>query len=235
MTEEELRKEKERLINADIKSYENRARHVFNQGYELGYQQRDKDFIKKEEKAYQKGLEDGKQVGYDKGYEDGARCQDEVQYQKGLDDAWATARKLFSDMSEKEIEAIFPNEWNNGGFRALIELKPQEAIEKIREYEEKQKQEEAKERFREKLESGYFSGKQNQICDTCIHNGKEWHSEPCDGCTLSDSHYVSASDPIESEKTVFPDSPCDLCVYNPPSSFDGKPCTMCPAERNMEE
>lgn len=23
--------------------------------------------------------------------------------------------------------------------------------------------------------------------------------------------------------------PCDLCGYNPPSSFDGKPCTMCPA------
>ena len=24
-------------------------------------------------------------------------------------------------------------------------------------------------------------------------------------------------------------SPCDLCAYNPPSSFDGKPCAMCPA------
>lgn len=23
--------------------------------------------------------------------------------------------------------------------------------------------------------------------------------------------------------------PCDLCVYSPPSSCDGKPCTMCPA------
>lgn len=23
--------------------------------------------------------------------------------------------------------------------------------------------------------------------------------------------------------------PCTLCVYNPPSSCDGKPCTMCPA------
>lgn len=26
-----------------------------------------------------------------------------------------------------------------------------------------------------------------------------------------------------------PGNPCDLCVYNPPSSFDGKPCTYCPA------
>ena len=24
-------------------------------------------------------------------------------------------------------------------------------------------------------------------------------------------------------------SPCDLCAYDPPSSLDGKPCTMCPA------
>lgn len=23
--------------------------------------------------------------------------------------------------------------------------------------------------------------------------------------------------------------PCDLCLYNPPSSGDGKPCSMCPA------
>lgn len=28
-----------------------------------------------------------------------------------------------------------------------------------------------------------------------------------------------------------PASPCDLCKYNPPSSLDGKPCTMCPAEK----
>ena len=26
-----------------------------------------------------------------------------------------------------------------------------------------------------------------------------------------------------------PKTPCDLCLYNPPSSRDGKPCTMCPA------
>lgn len=33
-------------------------------------------------------------------------------------------------------------------------------------------------------------------------------------------------------------TPCDLCRYNPPSSRDGKPCTMCPAspvERYGEE
>ena len=35
--------------------------------------------------------------------------------------------------------------------------------------------------------------------------------------------------------TVYPDSPCDLCIYNPPSAGDGKPCTMCPAEGKVEE
>ena len=24
-------------------------------------------------------------------------------------------------------------------------------------------------------------------------------------------------------------TPCDLCIYHPPGSGDGKPCTMCPA------
>ena len=27
-----------------------------------------------------------------------------------------------------------------------------------------------------------------------------------------------------------PLSPCDVCRFNPPSSCDGKPCTMCPAQ-----
>lgn len=30
--------------------------------------------------------------------------------------------------------------------------------------------------------------------------------------------------------TDFKKTPCDLCVHNPPSSLDGKPCTMCPAQ-----
>lgn len=26
-----------------------------------------------------------------------------------------------------------------------------------------------------------------------------------------------------------PQTPCELCMYNPPSSRDGKPCSVCPA------
>ena len=29
--------------------------------------------------------------------------------------------------------------------------------------------------------------------------------------------------------------PCDVCRYNPPSSNDGKPCAMCPAERMLKD
>lgn len=28
---------------------------------------------------------------------------------------------------------------------------------------------------------------------------------------------------------------CDVCAYNPPSSGDGKPCTMCPASARIDE
>lgn len=40
-------------------------------------------------------------------------------------------------------------------------------------------------------------------------------------------------DLIDEQPTLTPPKeatyPCDLCVYNPPSSLDGKPCTYCPA------
>lgn len=29
--------------------------------------------------------------------------------------------------------------------------------------------------------------------------------------------------------------PCDFCRWNPPSSGDGKPCSMCPAKRRTDE
>ena len=60
-------------------------------------------------------------------------------YQQGLDDAWEAAKKLFSSMADSDIEKAFPIEWNNGGFKALMNLQPQEAIEKLKAYEEKQK------------------------------------------------------------------------------------------------
>lgn len=59
-------------------------------------------------------------------------------YQRGLNEAWECARKLFSSMADSDIEKAFPIEWNNGGFHALINLQPQEAIAKLKAYEKKQ-------------------------------------------------------------------------------------------------
>ena len=30
-------------------------------------------------------------------------------------------------------------------------------------------------------------------------------------------------------------SPCDVCQFDPPSSFDGKPCAVCPAQPKMRK
>ena len=48
---------------------------------------------------------------------------------------------MFSSMADSDIEKAFPIEWNNGGFKALMNLQPQEAIERLKAYEEKQKAE----------------------------------------------------------------------------------------------
>ena len=66
------------------------------------------------------------------------QMQDEA-YQRGLEDAWEAAKKLFSSMADSDIEKAFPIEWNNGGFKALMNLQPQEAIAKLKAYEDKQK------------------------------------------------------------------------------------------------
>lgn len=81
--------------------------------------------------AYQRGLEEGKKAF------DLLDAERDSEYQRGLDDAWEAARKLFSSMADSDIDKAFPIEWNNGGFNALMNLQPQEAIAKLKAYEEK--------------------------------------------------------------------------------------------------
>jgi Lar family restriction alleviation protein len=40
----------------------------------------------------------------------------------------------------------------------------------------------------------------------------------------------SETEAIEAWDRRTANTPCDLCRFNPPSSGDGKPCTMCVAE-----
>ena len=81
---------------------------------------------------------------YHKGFEAGQHEATTLEYRQGLNDAWECARKLFSEMSDTEINLVFPQEWNNGGFKALMALHPQDAIDRIKAHEEQQKADEIK-------------------------------------------------------------------------------------------
>lgn len=76
------------------------------------------------EEAYQRGLSEGNDIGYKDGVKD------------GQNEAWECAKKLFSTMAESDIERAFPIEWNSGGFKALMNLQPLEAIERLKSYED---------------------------------------------------------------------------------------------------
>ena len=91
-----------------------------------------------------KALEEAYQNGYDEAQLIYQNPNAESDYQRGLDDAWEAAKKLFSEMSNTEINLLFPQEWNNGGFKALMALHPQDAIDRIKAYEEQQKADEIK-------------------------------------------------------------------------------------------
>ena len=85
--------------------------------------------------------------GYSQGFIDGrysAELIDELkeqEYKRGLHDAWEVTRKI-ADMDAKTFESIFDSYlcWTN----VFSSESASEAIEKIREYEEKQKDEEIK-------------------------------------------------------------------------------------------
>jgi hypothetical protein len=84
---------------------------------------------------------------YQKGLNDSAKVQEsatDAAYQCGLNAAWQTAKYLFSEMTDTEINLVFPQEWNNGGFKALMALHPQDAIDRIKAYEEQKKAAEIK-------------------------------------------------------------------------------------------
>lgn len=61
------------------------------------------------------------------------------------------------------------------------------------------------------------------MCCDCIMDG------PC--CDYSENPDCPYHKEDGSCWTAFyePQTPCDLCAYNPPSSLDGKPCSFCPA------
>lgn len=118
--------------------------YVAEEAYNKGYEQAKLIWSGKTNgESYQRGLSEGHDIGYKKGLEDGkqtaigaAELREKLEYQRGLNDAWECAKKLFSTMAESDIEKAFPFEWNNGGFKALMNLQPQYAIERLKSYED---------------------------------------------------------------------------------------------------
>ena len=94
------------------------------------------------EDAYAEGLAEGekkwkdtyntKSLTYEQGYKDG--------YEAGMNMAWECARKTFSDMPDYRVAEAYPYEWENGGWSAIARLSASEAIAKLHDWEEKQKQ-----------------------------------------------------------------------------------------------
>ncbi len=139
--------------------------------------------------AYQRGLEEGKQATWGL-----VADASSAEYEKGLNDAWECARKLFSSMADSDIEKAFPTEWNNGGFHALINLQPQEAIAKLKAYEEKQKADDPIIAGDEvKAEDGTVVFFVTWMSDRCIcgvdKEGKCYSYEPKEICGKTGRHF----------------------------------------------
>lgn len=114
MKDYSLRNEKSRLIQATATSLHEHITELFDNGYDQGY-------------------EDGKKASCD--------CKDnmENEYNRGLNEAWEAAKKIILDggLSLQELMQIFNTAYSE---RILKENTASEAIAKIKEYEEEQKQ-----------------------------------------------------------------------------------------------
>ena len=66
---------------------------------------------------------------------------------------------------------------------------------------------------------------------TCIKEEETGKAVTYEDLLLEAKRIKEARNNIGTGATYVTDlTPCNFCVYNPPSSGDGKPCTMCPAQ-----
>ena len=160
---------------------------VFGIGKSLAYKDEDHSWSRI------KSIEEFEELNSDYINEHYGDLQDTA-YQRGLEDAWEAAKKLFSSMADSDIEKAFPIEWNNGGFKALMNLQPQEAIEKLKAYEEKQKVDDKIEAGDEvKAEDGTVVFFVTWMSDCCIcgvdKEGKCYSYEPNEICGKTGRHF----------------------------------------------
>ena len=67
--------------------------------------------------------------------------------------------------------------------------------------------------------------------DGCAYQTYGDGGEPIDKCKECPHCYTDKERHKANEALM----PCDVCRFNPPSSCDGKPCCMCPAEGRPPE
>ena len=125
---------KDKQIKEVMGSIENRIRHIYNCGYQQGYEDGKKD---------QKELNDSiSNDAYNRGYEDGKgklvewllhdqEVAELEQYEQGLEDAWQCVRKI-GRLDVNEQKAIFGTYTTR---QIAIEFTVKEAMKKIKDYE----------------------------------------------------------------------------------------------------
>lgn len=125
-------------MGAGLKDREEVAKEAYQRGFLDGKKRPETDYAtgyndaKREislsgeyEKVYKRGYEEAKTEFYDN------------RYQEGLEDAWEAARKIANEDNDSVNFEVFGY---TDAFAIIDEFTAKEAIEKIREYEEKQKQ-----------------------------------------------------------------------------------------------
>ena len=169
----------------DFKQVEDLTPYTEDSAYAHGYTEAESKYREirdeLEKQAYQRGYEEAYDTAYADAegiYESGKRAM----YQKGLKDAWEAARKIYGSATKhglptEVITRIFRDDGKeNFNYWDIVEdFSPAEAIERIRQYE--QKQEESEEPKKE--QSVTVEEVMRQYLETfCIHAGS------CVGCPL---------------------------------------------------
>lgn len=167
------------------------------------------DVQKKVDDAYKRGYNDAKQIAgeeYQRGFCEGykkclsendfdqpcASCND---YQRGLDDAWETAKKiaLMDTETSEKVTGYF------GLFRIMENLTPMQAIDKIKAYEEsKNKIHVGDEVFAMCTRTAYLVTSLDGLVGGISKSGKV-HLQPEEELTKTGEHYDSIDEYVKGE------------------------------------
>lgn len=163
----EIMGEPNKDFNEAIKYIRDVVQKRVDEAYKKGVNDGSLDVKIRTEGAYQKGFTDGKEYGLDE-----ADMREAVSYQKGLSDAWEAAKKIIvlpscGGINGKVMMAVFGTIDINEVFDKFC---PFEAIEKLKIYEEKQKN---KDVDKDACQGCVWEGRYDGDCAMCSNNYRE--------------------------------------------------------------